>query len=73
MTITTLESPPAQLLTPEDVSNLLGVPIGTLANWRYLGRGPLFVRLGRHVRYRSEDLDTWIEGCTVSRRRDVIR
>ena len=73
MTITTLESPPAQLLTPEDGSHLLGVPMGTLANWRYLGRGPLFVRLGRHVRYRSEDLDTWIEDCTVSRRRDVVR
>ena len=37
------------------------VPKGTLANWRYLGRGPVFVRLGRHVRYRADDLASWIE------------
>jgi excisionase family DNA binding protein len=49
------------LLTPEEVSEELGIPAGTLANWRYLGRGPAFVHLGRHVRYRKTDLAAWIE------------
>ncbi len=50
----------APLLTPDDVSQYLGVPPGTLANWRYQGHGPAFVRLGRHVRYRAGDVDEWI-------------
>lgn len=54
-------TPMTPLLTPEDVSEYLGVPPGTLANWRYQGRGPAFVRLGRHVRYRAVDVAAWVE------------
>lgn len=49
------------LLTPAQVGNYLGVPLGTLANWRYQGRGPTYVRLGRHVRYRAQDITAWID------------
>ncbi len=48
------------LMTASDLSEYLGVPTGTLANWRYQGRGPVFVRLGRHVRYRAHDVLDWI-------------
>lgn len=60
-----------ELLTPSQVSNMLEVPVGTLANWRYLGRGPTFVRIGRHVRYRGEDVMDWIDRNAVTGRRDV--
>lgn len=60
---------PAPLLTPDQVSEYLGVPSGTLANWRYLGQGPAFLRVGRHVRYRAHDIDTWVE----TRRADTSR
>ncbi len=53
------------LLTPDQVSHYLGVPLGTLANWRYQGRGPAFVRLGRHVRYRATDVAKWISSQLV--------
>lgn len=33
-----------------------------LRQWRYEGRGPAYVKLGRRVAYRTEDLDTWING-----------
>lgn len=49
------------LLDPSELSRYLGVPLGTLANWRYKGRGPAFLRVGRHVRYRSEDVASWVE------------
>ena len=52
----------APLLTPDELSRYLGVPTGTLTNWRYQGRGPAFVRLGRHVRYRGRDIDEWVNG-----------
>jgi predicted DNA-binding transcriptional regulator AlpA len=48
------------LLHPIDVAELLGVPVATLANWRSLGKGPPFLRVGRHVRYRAGDVDGWI-------------
>ena len=62
MTSTTTPSQPLDaLLNPTEVSHYLGVPIGTLANWRYQGRGPASLRVGRHVRYRTEDLAMWVE------------
>jgi hypothetical protein len=73
VTITTATAEPIQLFTPAQLSAVLDVPVGTLANWRYLGRGPKFVRIGRHVRYRSEDLRSWLDGCAVNRRRGVLR
>lgn len=62
MTTTSAASDSLVLMTPSDLSEYLGVPTGTLANWRYQGRGPAFVRLGRHVRYRAEDVLDWISG-----------
>lgn len=49
------------LLTPDDVSRVLGVPLKTLAHWRTQRTGPLFLRVGVTVRYRRVDLETWIE------------
>ena len=30
---------------------------------RWAGEGPRFVKLGRHVRYRADDVLAWIEDC----------
>lgn len=49
------------LLTPSEVSGSWEIPIATLAQWRYKGIGPRYVRVGRHVRYRSADLERWLE------------
>lgn len=49
------------LLTPERLSGLLGVTVGTLANWRASGKGPSWVRVGRQVRYRRASVDRWLE------------
>ncbi len=60
-----IQSDPAangeRLLTPEDVSEVLGIPAKTLANWRSQRIGPLPLRIGAHVRYRAADLAVWIE------------
>jgi excisionase family DNA binding protein len=58
-----------RLLWPDEVAELLGVPVGTLANWRYQGRGPAFAKVGRHVRYRQRDVDAWIDRHVVGGRR----
>jgi len=49
------------LLTQQEAATYLGTSVGTLNVWRHLGRNNIpFVRFGRSIRYRKEDLDAWI-------------
>lgn len=49
------------LLTKEQVSEILGVSIGTLAVWRTTKRYNLpYVKTGRLIRYREEDVQSFI-------------
>ncbi|WP_435062054.1 helix-turn-helix transcriptional regulator [Amycolatopsis thermoflava] len=50
-----------KLLSIEDLADYLGVPKGTLYQWRTKGYGPPGRRVGKYVRYRPEDVDAWIE------------
>lgn len=52
------------LLTLEEVSAMLRVPVGTLYRWRYVGAGPRSLKVGRHVRYRERDVELWLEKQT---------
>jgi predicted DNA-binding transcriptional regulator AlpA len=45
---------------PAEVAALLGLKVSTLANWRWSGCGPPFLRLGRKIRYRPSDLADWL-------------
>jgi hypothetical protein len=37
----------------------------TLRNWRHLGRGPAYCRLGRRIVYRQEDLESFLESGRI--------
>lgn len=51
----------SELLTPEEAALHLGVSSRTLATWRSTGRHALpYVKVGARVRYRRQDLDTWL-------------
>jgi hypothetical protein len=56
-----------KFLTPKDVSVRWEgrVAVGTLRNWRWLKRGPPFVRLGRRVMYQVSDVIAWEKLNTV--------
>lgn len=43
------------------LAKVLGCDVKTLQAWRTRGGGPPFVRVGRLVRYRNEDIQKWIE------------
>lgn len=50
-----------RLLTTEDVAELTGLSIETLAQWRSQKRGIPYVKISRNcVRYRQSDLDGWL-------------
>ena len=44
-----------------EVSEMLGIPVHTLYRWRHKGDGPVGYRVGRHVRYRREAVEAWLE------------
>lgn len=48
------------LAEPQEVADYLLVPKATLAQWRYLGQGPRFMKVGRFVRYRWSDVEAWL-------------
>jgi excisionase family DNA binding protein len=51
----------SKLMTSNDVSKILGVSTGTLAVWRTTKRYNLpYVKSGRLVRYREEDVQNFI-------------
>jgi len=52
-----------RLYTTPQAAAYLGLSPNTLNRWRYTGDGPRFVKLGRAVRYRREELDDWVASC----------
>jgi hypothetical protein len=53
--------PDHETMSPKLAAYYLGCSVKTLANMRWRGDGPRFVKLGR-IRYRMSDLKAYIEG-----------
>lgn len=68
MTTKTLGDPlktDSDLLDDKAAATLLDVSPGTLSVWRSTGRYALpFLKVGRKVRYRREDLMAWLKSRT---------
>lgn len=47
-------------ITTREAAKYLGLSSSTLNKWRCHGGGPEFLKLGRAVRYRFEDLDAFV-------------
>lgn len=60
-----------RLMTLVELSEMLGVPAGTLYAWRHRGEGPPGYRLGRHVRYRRSLVEAWLSTRTDDARSGV--
>lgn len=56
-------------LTTAELAGLLQVPVPTVRAWRHNGTGPEGVRLGRHVRYRRDAVNAWLEASERAQRR----
>lgn len=63
----TAEISPADLLTPAETAEYLGVKLQTLAYWRCTGRHNLpYMKVGNAVRYRRDILSQWLAARTVT-------
>lgn len=57
-----------ELLNPMQVSKWTGLSLGALAQLRYKGQGPAFIKLTpKTVRYLQADVDRWIRASVHSR------
>ncbi len=52
------------LLTKQEAAKELGIPVRTLDNWRWTGKGPAFVSLPKAVRYDLAELRRFIAAHT---------
>ena len=52
---------PKTLLTVDEAAQRLSISASYLNKLRCFGGGPVFVRLGKAVRYLPSDLDTWVK------------
>jgi excisionase family DNA binding protein len=55
-----------RLLNTREAAEYVGLAPETLESRRVRGGSPVFVRLGRAVRYRLADLDAWVEAHAVA-------
>jgi excisionase family DNA binding protein len=58
-------------LSRGELADRLGLPVKTLAQWASKGTGPLYARMGRHVRYRLSDVVEW-EAARVEDRHEAV-
>jgi hypothetical protein len=48
-------------MSEAQVAEVFGKPPRTLRQWRYLGIGPKYLKVGATVRYRARDVEAWLE------------
>lgn len=56
----------ARAWTETEAANYLGMKQKTLQQWRFYGRGPTYLKLGRSVRYLQSDLDHFLEQSRIA-------
>lgn len=55
----------SELLTPAELAERLSTSVAQLANWRYQGIGPQFIKTGaKLIRYRAADVEAWLDAQT---------
>jgi Helix-turn-helix domain len=60
-----------QTMDTDGAAAYLGIPAGTLTQWRVRGCGPAYLKIGLRVRYEKAALDKWMQAqrrtCTAER------
>ena len=54
-------SPTTEWLSPDQLADWLGVPVRSIYSWLHEGTAPRSHKIGRHRRFRREDVEAWLE------------
>ena len=49
------------LLGINDLSDILGVPVGTIYRWQTTGYGPAAIKIGKYLRWDPVDVESWLK------------
>jgi len=49
------------LASAQEVADYLGVSIKTIYTWQYTKTGPRFMRVGKHLKARWSDVESWLD------------
>jgi predicted DNA-binding transcriptional regulator AlpA len=49
------------LLNEYDVARITGLSVASVRRWRLFRTGPKYLKIGSAVRYRPEDVSTWLK------------
>ncbi|MCK9878253.1 helix-turn-helix domain-containing protein [Frankia sp. Ag45/Mut15] len=52
---------PRRLWKIDDLAEYLGVSVDTIYKWRTNRYGPKAARIGKHLRWRPEDVEAWLD------------
>ena len=55
----TSQADPSHFIGQRELARRWGLSIGTLTRWRAQGRGPSWVRIGKQIRYRMQDVQDY--------------
>lgn len=50
-----------KLMSAKELSDMLGIPEGTLRYWRNVGLGPVWHKLEGTIRYAVEDVEAYLQ------------
>lgn len=61
-----------ELLTEHDVARVTGLSVASVRRWRLLRIGPKYIKIGAAVRYRSEDVASWLHSRPTGGGRETV-
>jgi predicted DNA-binding transcriptional regulator AlpA len=56
---------PREVLTEKEVHDYWALSVAWLRKKRRLGDGPIYLKIGKMVRYRRSDIEAYLNTCTV--------
>lgn len=57
-----------RLLSARELARYLEVPVKTIYTWRYHKTGPQGFRVGKHLRFRQRDVESWLANLIAEER-----
>lgn len=63
MKLSLLDAP--ELLNEYQVANFVQLSVASVRRWRLFRTGPKYLKIGAAVRYRRENVETWLSSCSA--------
>ena len=55
-----------KMISPTELADMLNVSVRTVYTWKSNGTGPRAIKVGKHIRYRTSDVEQWLEDQAVA-------